>query len=179
MHFRNLTHADLEAPMELPGLRDWIGGLRATDVALLILAPAGTGKSAAVGHIAHRRNEGVMLCNLMEVLDAPNPEQQLASLLVACETQREELCYLDKLDRLLESWDRQHPEQKGKLAEQVRVWLEKKKPALVERNDAVVFTGRNADSIPLSLRRAFDAVFPPENGDQPSRRTVRPVRADS
>ena len=89
MHFRNLTHADLEAPMELPGLRDWLGGLRPTDVALLILAPAGTGKSAAVGHIAHRRNEGVMLCNLMEVLDVPNPEQQLASLLVACETQRE------------------------------------------------------------------------------------------
>ena len=101
MHFRNLTHADLEAPMELPGLRDWIGGLRPSDVALLILAPAGTGKSAAVGHIAHRRSEGVMLCNLMEVLDAPNPEQQLASLLIACETQREELCYLSIDERAL------------------------------------------------------------------------------
>jgi hypothetical protein len=159
MHFRNLTHADLEAPMELPGLRDWIGALRSTDVALLILAPAGTGKSAAVGHIAHRREEDVMLCNLMEVLDAPNPEQQLASLLVACETQRQELCYLDKLDRLLETWDRQHPDQAGKLAEQVRAWLEAKKPQLAERNDVVVFTGRNGTAIPESLRRAFDAVF--------------------
>ena len=163
MHFRNLTHADLEAPMELPGLRDWIGGLRPSDVALLILAPAGTGKSAAVGHIAHRRNEGVMLCNLMEVLDAPNPEQQLASLLIACEQQRQELCYLDKLDRLLETWDRQRPDQAGKLAEQVRVWIEKKKPALAERNDAVVFTGRSGHAIPASLRQAFDAVFAPES----------------
>ena len=161
MHFRNLTHADLEAPMDLPGLRDWIGGLRPTDVALLILAPAGTGKSAAVGHIAHRRNEGVMLCNLMEVLDAPNPEQLLASLLVACETQRQELCCLDKLDRLLETWDRQRPEEAGKLAAQVQTWLENKKPALVERNDVVVFTGRNADAIPAALRRTFDAVFTP------------------
>src|SRR2546421_1518345 len=80
MHFRNLTHADLEAPMDLPGLRDWIGGLRPTDVALLMLAPAGAGKSAAVGHIAHRGNEGAMLCNLMAVLDAPHPEPQLATL---------------------------------------------------------------------------------------------------
>ena len=159
MHFRNLMPGDLEAPMDLPGLRDWLGGLRPNDVALLILAPAGTGKSAAVGHIARRRNEGVMLCNLMEVLDAPNPEQQLASLLVMCEAQREELCYLDKLDRMLETWDRQNPDQAGKLAEQVRVWLEAKKPALMERNDAVVFTGRNPDAIPESLRRAFDAVF--------------------
>jgi hypothetical protein len=159
MHFRNLTHADLEAPMDLPGLRDWIGALRPTDVALLILAPAGTGKSAAVGHIAHRREEGVMLCNLMEVLDAPDPEQQLASLLIACETQRQELCYLDKLDRMLETWDRQRPEKAGRLAELVRAWVEKKKPALVERNDAVVFTGRNADAIPESLRHAFDKVF--------------------
>jgi hypothetical protein len=95
----------------------------------------------------------------MEVLDAPNPEQLLGSLLVACETQREELCYLDKLDRLLETWDRQHPDRAGRLAEQVRVWLEKKKPALVERNDAVVFTGRNGDAIPASLRQAFDAIF--------------------
>ena len=161
MRFRNLTHADLEAPMDLPGLRDWIGSLKTTDVALLILAPAGTGKSAAVGHIAHRRNEGVMLCNLMEVLDVPNPEEQLASLLVACETQRQELCYLDKLDRLLETWDRQHPEKAGLLAEQIRTWIEKKKPQLMERNDAVVFTGRNADAIPESLRRTFDAVFTP------------------
>src|SRR5947208_7213119 len=140
MHFRNLTPRDLEAPMELSGLREWIGGLRPTDVALLILAPGGTGKGAAVGRIAGERNEEVMLCNLMEVLEAPNPEQQLASLLVACETQRKELCYLDKLDRLLETWDREHPEQAGKLAEQVRLWLEKKKTELVARNDAVVFT---------------------------------------
>lgn len=161
MHFRNLTHADLEAPMELPGLRDWIGGLRPTDVALLILAPAGTGKSGAVGAIARKRSEGVMLCNLMEVLDAPQPEQQLASLLVACETQRQELCYLDKLDRLLETWDRQRPDRAGELAEQVRVWLLKKKAALVERNDAVVFTGRNRNAIPDSLLQAFDAVFSP------------------
>jgi ATPase family protein associated with various cellular activities (AAA) len=159
MHFRNLTHADLEAPMDLPGLRDWIGALKPTDVALLILAPAGSGKSAAVGHIAHRRGEAVMLCNLMEVLEAPEPEQQLASLLIACETQREELCYLDKLDRLLETWDRQRPDRAGRLAEQVRDWLERKKPVLVERNDAVVFTGRKADAIPESLRRAFDQVF--------------------
>src|SRR5947209_20001078 len=95
----------------------------------------------------------------MGVLDAPNPEQQLASLLIACETQRQELCYLDKLDGLLETWDCQRPEQKGKLADQVRVWLEQKKPALAERNDVVVFTGRNAEAIPASLRRAFDAVF--------------------
>jgi hypothetical protein len=159
MHFRNLSPADLEAPMDLPGLRDWIGRLKPSDVALLILAPAGTGKSAAVGHIARRREEDVMLCNLMEVLDAPNPEQQLAGLLIACETQRQEMCYLDKLDRLLETWDRQRPEQAGRLAEQVRVWLEAKKTQLRDRNDAVVFTGRNADAIPDSLRRAFDAVF--------------------
>jgi hypothetical protein len=159
MRFRNLTHADLEAPMDLPGLRDWIGGLKPTDVALLILAPAGTGKSAAVGHLAHKRGEEVMLCNLMEVLDADDPEHQLASLLIACETQREELCYLDKLDRLLETWDRQHPEKAGLLAQQIGAWIEKKKPQLVERNDAVVFTGRNAAAIPDSLRRVFDAVF--------------------
>jgi hypothetical protein len=60
---------------------------------------------------------------------------------------------------MLETWDRQRPEKAGRLAELVRAWIEKKKPALAERNDAVVFTGRNADAIPESLRRAFDKVF--------------------
>ena len=74
MHFRNLSPSDLDAPMDLTGLREWIGGLRPTDVALLILAPGGTGKGAAVGRIAGQRNEEVMLCNLMEVLEAPTQE---------------------------------------------------------------------------------------------------------
>ncbi len=45
MQFKNLKASELDGRVELPGLNEWIESLNGTEAALLIAAPAGTGKT--------------------------------------------------------------------------------------------------------------------------------------
>ncbi len=81
-----MFHAsDLEGPIDLPGLHDWIGGITGQQTALMLMAPAGTGKTAAVGAIAQRLGREVVLCNLQELLEELDNGHQLENLLITCE----------------------------------------------------------------------------------------------
>src|SRR5579872_7325281 len=105
MRFRNLRAEELEGSVDISGLNEWLRSTGATDAAVLILAPAGTGKAAAVGRLAHRLGRDVVLCNLMELFDYNEPQRQLENLLRICEAQRCSVLYLDKLDKALLRWE--------------------------------------------------------------------------
>ena len=77
MRFRNLRAEELEGSVDIAGLNDWLRTVGATDATVLILAPPGTGKAAAVGRLAHRLGRDVLLCNLMELFDYDDPHHQL------------------------------------------------------------------------------------------------------
>src|SRR4051794_24041882 len=109
MQFRHLRAADLDGCAELPGLSEWLNELRPEQCAFLLLAPAGTGKSAAVGSVARKTGKSVVMCNLLQVLEYPDSPHQLHNLLVACETQRDTVLYLDKIDELIDTWNQEHP----------------------------------------------------------------------
>jgi ATPase family associated with various cellular activities (AAA) len=159
MQFRHLHASDLEGPIDLPGLREWIAGLTPRHAALLLLAPAGTGKTAAVGAIARHLGREVVLCNLLEVLDAPDNTHQLENLLIACETHPHHLVFLDKLDGFLEAWDRQHPDATGRAASIIGEWLRKRKDNLLAAAITVIFVGRDARSVPDTIVSACDQKF--------------------
>jgi len=157
MQFRNLRAEDLEGSVDIPGLNEWLTSTGATDAAVLILAPPGTGKAAAVGRLAHRLGRKVVLCNLMELMDYDDPQHQLENLLRICEAQRDSVLYLDKLDKALVQWD-------GKtggnaLASTLEQWLSRAKPKLLEDECTVVFTGRDRGAVPESLGQKFDKML--------------------
>ena len=154
MRFRNLTAEELEGSTDIPGLREWLTSIGATDTAVLILAPPGTGKAAAVGKLAHRLGRNVVLCNLMELLDYDDPQHQLENLLRICEAQRNTVIYLDKLDKALTAWSRGGPA--DGLANTLESWLAHARPKLLDDGTVVVFTGREQGVLPESLLAKFD-----------------------
>jgi AAA+ superfamily predicted ATPase len=157
MQFRNLRAEELEGSADIPGLDDWLHSIGATDTAVLILAPPGTGKAAAVGRLAHRLGRNVVLCNLMELLDYDDPPRQLENLLRICEVQRNAVIYLDKLDRLLA--EAPSGGQGADLANRLTAWLGGTRERLLDEGTAVVFTGRNPAAVPPSLTERFDKTL--------------------
>lgn len=155
MQFRNLSAEELEGSVDIPGLQDWLRTVGATDTTVLILAPPGTGKAAAVGRLAHRLGRNVLLCNLMELFDNDDPQHQLQNLLRLCEAQRESVIYLDKLDKALIQWARTHNGDMG-LASTLEEWLGRAKGRLLDDECTVVFTGRDRATVPESLVGKFD-----------------------
>ena len=155
MRFRNLRAEELEGSTDIPGLKDWLRSIGATDAAVLILAPPGTGKAAAVGKLAHRLGRNVVLCNLMELLDYEDPQHQLENLLRICDAQRESVIYLDKLDKTLELWTRKEGDGSS-FTTTIERWLADAKEKLLEEESVVVFTGRDRDALPDSLLKQFD-----------------------
>src|SRR5207249_4084535 len=81
--FRHLRASDLDGCSEFPGLSQWLNDLNPEQCALLLLAPPGTGKTAAVGSIARKTGKPVVMCNLVQVLEYPDSPHQLRNLLVA------------------------------------------------------------------------------------------------
>lgn len=159
MQFRHLHASDLEGPIDLPLLRDWIAGLSPQHSALLLTAPAGTGKSAAVGAIAKRLGREVVLCNLQELLEDADNGHQLENVLIACETHPNHLVCLDKLDGFLAAWDRRHPETPGRAAKVLGDWLRRRKENLLAAGITVVLVGRDAAAIPETITAACDTAF--------------------
>lgn len=157
MQFRNVRAEELEGSVDIPGLNDWLRFTGATDATVLILAPPGTGKAAAVGTLAHRLGRDVVLCNLMELFDNDDPSRAFANLLRICEAQRNSVIYLDKLDKALAMWDRKQG-QDG-LAKQLEDWLGRAKQKLLDDECTVVFTGRDRQSVPQSLIDKFDKAL--------------------
>jgi hypothetical protein len=154
MRFRNLRAEELEGSTDISGLNDWLRSVGATDATILITAPPGTGKAAAVGKLAHRLGRDVLLANLMEVFDCDDPPHQLQNLLRMCEAQRNSVIYLDKLDKALERWER---DKAGEgLAATLEEWLPRAKAKLLEDECTVVFTGRDRAAVPESLVSQFD-----------------------
>jgi AAA+ superfamily predicted ATPase len=156
MRFRNLHAEELEGSVDIPGLNDWLRTTGATDSAVLILAPPGTGKAAAVGRLAHRLGRDVLICNLMELFDYDDPQHQLENLLRLCEAQRESVIYLDKLDKALAHSSQQDS---APLVATLGNWLEKSKDKLREDNCTVVFTGRERTGVPDHLVQKFDKAL--------------------
>jgi SpoVK/Ycf46/Vps4 family AAA+-type ATPase len=154
MRFRNLRAEDLEGSVDIPHLNEWLVSIGATDAAVLILAPPGTGKAAAVGRLAHRLGRNVVMANLMEVLDYEDPQHQLENLLRICEAQRSCVVYLDKLDKALVQWSRSGGD--DGLADTLCTWLSGAKHKLLDSETAVVFTGRDAGAVPEKLLNCFD-----------------------
>jgi hypothetical protein len=162
MEFRHLRPTDLHGPVDIPGLDAWIRSLGPLDTALLILAPGGSGKAAAVGAVAEKFDREVVLCNLLQMLDYPDTDHQLHNLLVACESHQHKIVYLDKLDQLIAAWDRQHPEHRGRVAATIRDWVRAKRGALQAESTTVVFTGRDPGLVPPDLIAACDKILTPE-----------------
>lgn len=157
MQFRNVRAEELEGSVDIPGLSDWLRFTGATDTTVLILAPPGTGKAAAVGTLAHRLGRDVVLCNLMELFDNDDPQRALANLLRICEAQRNSVIYLDKLDKALQMWDRKQAGER--LSAQLESWLAQAKPKLLDDECTVVFTGREREGVPASLVEKFDKAL--------------------
>ena len=86
MQFKNLKASELDGRVELPGLNEWIESLNGTEAALLIAAPAGTGKTAAVGAIARKLERDVMQCDLLQVFEYPDSREAFRVLLTIIET---------------------------------------------------------------------------------------------
>ncbi len=159
MQFRHLRADDLDGSSELPGLSAWLDELRPDQCAFLLLAPPGTGKSAAVGSVARKTGKRVVMCNLMQVFEYPDPPHQMENLLLACATQRGTLLYLDKVDELLGTWAREHPEDSGRLASLLKEWIDGSRDRLREEGTVVVCTGRKPALVPDDLRASFDRVL--------------------
>jgi len=159
MHFRHLHASDLEGPIDLPGLHDWIGGITPQQTALLLMAPAGTGKTAAVGAVARRLGREVVLCNLQELLEESDNGHQLENLLIACETHPKHVIFLDKLDGFLKVWARRHPDAPGEAADLLADWLKRHKDNLLAAGITVMLVGRDADAVPDRLTAACDATL--------------------
>jgi hypothetical protein len=159
MQFRHLHASDLEGPIDLPGLRDWIGGITPQHTALLLMAPAGTGKTPAVGAIAKRLGRDVVLCNLQELLEDSDNGHQLENLLVACETHPRHVIFLDKLDGFLTLWARRHPDAPSRAGELLADWLKRHKDNLTAAGITVVLVGRDAGKVPGGLTAACDATL--------------------
>jgi len=156
MQFRNLRAEELEGSVDIPGLNDWLRSTGATDATVLILAPPGTGKAAAVGRLAHRLGRDVVLCNLMELFDYQEPERQFENLLRICEAQRNSVIYLDKLDKALDRWP---DSDRASLATRLEKWLGEAHQRLLDDECTVVFTGREQGSVPDSLIQKFDKAL--------------------
>lgn len=159
MHFRHFKASDLETATELPGIPSWLSEIGPGDASVLIFAPAGSGKTAAVGSIARVRKQDVVLSNLMELLEHPDAERQLQNLLLLCESQRNSVLFLERLDSFLDAWDARHPEAAGRLAEVLRGWLEQAKERLAGNHTLLVATGREIEHVPSSLRQTFDRTL--------------------
>lgn len=159
MHFRHLHASDLEGPIDLPGVRDWIAGITPQHTALLLMAPAGTGKTAAVGAIAKKLGREVVLCNLKELLEESDDGHQLENLLVACETHPRHVIFLDKVDGFLSVWAKRHPDSPGQAAELLADWLTRHKDNLLAAGITVVLVGRDDSAVPDRLTSACDATL--------------------
>lgn len=156
MRFRNLGAEELEGSVDIAGLSDWLRTTGATDAAILILAPPGTGKAAAVGRLAHRLGRNVLLCNLLELFDYDDPQHQLENLLKLCEAQKQSVIYLDKLDKALAHRSQQEG---GSLASTLTAWLSGVKQKLIDDECTVVFTGRESAVVPAALVAQFDKTL--------------------
>jgi len=159
MQFRHLRPADLEGCAEPPALKDWLDQIGPDQCAILLLAPPGTGKSAAVGSVARKAGKPVVMCNLLQVLEYPDSPHQLDNLLLACATHRETVLYLDKIDELIDTWNREHPEEVSRLAQQLKSWLDNSRSQLRDEGSLVICTGRNPSLVPGELRSSFDQVL--------------------
>lgn len=157
MQFRNLRAEELEGSTDIPGLNDWLRTTGATDSSVLILAPPGTGKAAAVGRLAHRLGRDVVLCNLMELFDNNDPLRQLENLLRICAAQRNCVIYLDKLDKALVQWSRQ--ERGADLTDRLSSWLRDHRQRLLDDACTVVFSGRDRAGVPEQLVESFDKTL--------------------
>lgn len=159
MQFRHLRPSDLDGAAEFPGLTDWLSGLRPEQCSLLLLAPAGTGKTAAVGSVARKTGKPIVMCNLLQVLEYPDSPHQLHNLLVACETQRNSVLYLDKVDEMIDTWNREHPNDESQLASMLGEWLHAARTRLKEEGSMVICTGRDPARVPGNLQESFDSVL--------------------
>lgn len=156
MRFKNLKASDLEGRVDLPGLSEWLGTLSGDETSVLITAPAGTGKMAAVGAIARRLQHDVMQCDLLQVFEYPDTHEALNSILRIAENVRGVIFQADGIDRMA---DRFRQAGDADAADAIRAWLVEKRDALRSHGVAFVATGRHAAHLPEGLRAAFDKVF--------------------
>ncbi|NLC56661.1 MAG: AAA family ATPase [Armatimonadetes bacterium] len=157
MQFKNVKASELGDRVELPGLAEWIERLRGDEAAILIAAPAGTGKTAAVGAIARQVQRDVMQCDLLQVFEYPDSHEALRSILTIAENLRATVFQADGFDRLVE---RLQEAGDSAALDELRGWLADKKERLRSFKVTFVATGRQLEVLPADLRAQFDATFP-------------------
>jgi len=157
MQFKNVKASELSGRVELPGLSDWIQSLTGHEAALLIAAPRGTGKTAAVGAIAARLQRDVMQCDLLQIFEYPDSREALRDLLTIVENLRSIVFQADGIGRVA---DRFREQGDTAALDDMRDWLADKKARLDSRDVVLVATGRRLDSLPEDLRARFDRTFP-------------------
>jgi len=153
MQFINLHAADLKGRVDLPGFEEWLAGWGEEDRTGLILAPAGSGKAAAVGALANRLRKPVVQCNLLELLEYEDRARQLKTLLLACQTHKGAVVQLDKVSQAAERWG----EDAGQdLGPSLAAWLRQVRPQLAESDSVVILSGRQPDALGKALLEAVD-----------------------
>lgn len=158
MQFKNVKASELDGRVDLPGLAEWVESLSGDEAAVLITAPAGTGKTAAVGAIARRLNRDVMQCDLLQVFNYPDSAEALRNILTIAENVRSVVFQADGIDRLSDRFRK--ADNAGPL-EDVRQWLAEKKDVLRSHGAVFIATGRSVSRVPEELRAQFDQSFTP------------------
>lgn len=156
MQFKNLKASELDGQVELPGLAEWVNSLSGQETALLITAPAGTGKTAAVGMIARKLERDVMACDLLQVFEYPDSRDVLRNILTIAANLRSLVFLAEGLDRLLERFQKAGD---SGVAEEISNWLADKKDRMHSYGVTFVATGRTMNTVPQELRAQFDNAF--------------------
>ncbi len=156
MQFKNLKASELDGRVELPGLNEWIESLNGTEAALLIAAPAGTGKTAAVGAIARKLERDVMQCDLLQVFEYPDSREAFRDLLTIIENLRSIVFQAEGIGRL---GGRFQEAGDASALDLMRDWLADKKDRLRSRGVVLVATARSLNGLPEDLLAQFDKVF--------------------
>lgn len=156
MQFKNLKASEWEGHVDLTGLAAWVEALRGDEVALLIVAPAGTGKTAAVAAIANKLKRDVMQCDLLQVFSYPDSREALRNILTIAENLHHIVFQAEGIDRASQ---RLREAGADNALEEMREWLAAKKAHLREREVVFVATGRQAEAVPEELRAQFEKVF--------------------
>ncbi len=160
MQFKNLKASEVEGRVDVPGLADWLDNLSGGEASVLITAPAGTGKTAAVGAIARKLHHDVMQCDLLQVFRYPDSKEALRSILAIADNLRAVVFQADGIDRLAERF-RESGDPSA--LEELRHWLAEKRDSLRAKGVSFVATGRKMSALPDDLRAEFEKTFAASN----------------
>ena len=154
MRFQNVKPEELEGPIKLAGFSEWAKSLPPGSGAesVLLAAPPGTGKGAAIGCLADALHYDIVRCRLKQLLEYPDPAGEFKAMLQGAEHLHRTVIWLDGLDRFLAEVVRD-----GDMI--LNDWLKTEHNLLKKNELIVVGTARQTDALPGAAVDAFDRTF--------------------